>query len=247
MTGEAAYLAIEAAFGAPATLAAIEPLTPEQRQALRQFWIGRARGELTTALSFEFMLDDLRALGAPAVLTELAERSIADEHRHVDWCLRFARLWGAGAPAEASLSGTRPLELDGASEHDSRILRTVFGCCFSETVATHVLLASQERLELESVRRLNHQHIAEEVGHARLGWGLLGWSGLTQRDRDMVGHFVATMTDLTRSAWYGPGYGADPALEQLGYLPQPLVRGACEAALTDVILPGLEQNGVRVV
>lgn len=243
---EAAYLAIEAAFGAPATLAAVEPLSPEQRQVLRQFWLGRARGELTTALSFEFMLDDLRALGAPAVLTELAERSIADEHRHVDWCLRFAQLWGGGEPAEPGLGGTRPLELEGASEHDSRILRTVFGCCFSETVATHVLLASQERLELESVRRLNHQHIAEEVGHARLGWGLLGWSGLTRRDRDMLGHFVSGMTDLTRSAWYGPSYGADAALEPLGYLPQALVEAACETALNDVILPGLDQNGVRI-
>ena len=246
MTADRAYLAIEAAFAAPETLAAIEPLSPEQRQNLQQFWLGRADGELTTALSFEFMLEDLRALGAPSVLTDLAERSIADEHRHVDWCLRFARLWGDGAPLQASLGGTRPLEFEGASAHDNRVLRTIFGGCFSETVATHVLLASQDELELESVQRLNRQHVAEEVGHARLGWGLLGWPELQARDRAMLAAFVPAMTELTRRAWYGPARAADAALEQLGYLSQPLVERACEAALRDVILPGLEQNGVRI-
>ncbi len=246
MSEQVAYTEIEAAFGAPATLAAIEPLSAEQRESLREFWLGRAHGELTTALSFEFMLEDLRALAAPAVLTDLCERSIADEHRHVDWCLRFARVWGNGAPAQAVLGGTRPYCFAGASSHDNRVLRTIFGGCFSETVATHVLLASQAHIELESVRRLNQQHIAEEVGHARLGWGLLGWPELGARDRDMLAEYVPAMTELTRKAWLGPQRAADPALHQLGYLSLPLVQAACEEALRDVILPGLEQNGVRV-
>src|SRR5688572_22955019 len=96
MAGDNAYEAVEAAFAAPATARAREALSEQQRELLREFWLGRADGELTTALSFEFMLEDLRAFSAPAVLCELAERAVADEHRHVDWCLRFAAFWAGG-------------------------------------------------------------------------------------------------------------------------------------------------------
>ncbi len=246
MSGEHAYREIEAAFAAPATRTAREALSAEQRAHLHEFWLARAEGELTTALSFEFMLDDLRALGAPGVLTDLAGRAIGDEHRHVDWCLRFAAFWSDAAPPLPRLGGTRPLTFDGASDRDNRVLRTVFGGCFSETVACEVLITSQSELTLESVRRLNQQHIAEEVGHARLGWGLLGWPELGARDRSMLAAFVPAMAALTRSLWCGPKRELNPELQALGYLSLPMVEAACERALTGVTLPGLEQNGVRV-
>ena len=246
MSAESAYDQIELAFAAPATSEATAALSAEQREALRQFWIGRASGELTTALSFEYMLADLQQLAAPSALTELAERAIADEHRHVDWCLRFARLWGEGQPAEASFAGTRPLSFEGANERDLCLLRTVFGGCFSETVAVHVLLASQAKITLESVQRLNRQHIAEEVGHARLGWGLLAWPALTSRDRSMLATFVPEMTRLTWQLWCGPEREADARLHELGYLSLPLVRQACQEAFDAVILPGLERNQIRI-
>jgi hypothetical protein len=246
MTSERVYAEIETEFAAPRTREARDALSLEQREQLREFWLARAEGELTTALSFEFMLDDLRALGAPGVLTELAERAVGDEHRHVDWCLRFAAFWGEEAPSLPRLGGTRPLTFDGASEHDNRILRTVFGGCFSETVACEVLIASQAEITLESVRRLNQQHISEEVGHARLGWGLLGWAELGARDRSMIAAFVPEMAALTRSLWCGPKRALNPELQALGYLSLPMVGAACERALTGVTLPGLEQNGVRV-
>jgi hypothetical protein len=246
MTNDRAYREIELAFAAPPTRAAREALSPEQLGRLREFWLGRAEGDLTTALSFEYMLDDLRALGAPKVLTELAERAIGDEHRHVDWCLRFAAFLGDEPPPLPRLGGTRPLTFEGASEHDNRILRTVFGSCFSETVACEVLITSQAEITLESVKRLNQQHIAEEVGHARLGWGLLAWPELGARDRSMISAFVPAMAKLTRSLWCGPKREHDAELQALGFLSLPMVEAACERALTGVTLPGLEQNGIRV-
>lgn len=243
MGSERAYREIELAFAAPATYAARDALSSDQLEQLREFWLGRAEGELTTALSFEYMLDDLRHLGAPQVL---AERAIRDEHRHVDWCLRFAAFWADEAPPLPRLSGTRPLVFEGASEHTNRILRTVFGSCFSETVACEVLLTSHAELSLESVKRLNQQHIAEEVGHARLGWGLVGWPGLSARDRSMIAAIVPAMEALTRALWCGPKRALNPELQALGYLSLPMVEGAVERALTGVTLPGLEQNGIRV-
>jgi hypothetical protein len=243
MSGER-YAEIETAFAAPDTAALRASLSDEQRDELRRFWLGRASGELTTALSFEFMLADLRELGAPSALTELAEAAIAEEHRHVDWCLRFARLLSE-EPCQAELGGTRPLTFDGASDRDNRLLRTVFGGCFSETVAVQVLLASQEGLTLDSARRLNRQHVAEEVRHARLGWGFVAWPELGPRDRSMLSAFVPAMAALTRSLWTGPRRAGDAHLESLGYLSLPLIERAMARAFAEVILPGLEHNGIR--
>lgn len=238
------YAEIESAFRSPETTRLADNLDDDRREELRRFWLGRASGELTTALSFEFMLEDLRALGAPAPLLELAANAVADEHRHVDWCLRFARLL-SDEPCQAELGGTRPISFEGASEHDNRLLRTVFGGCFSETVAVQVLLTSQDGLTLESARRLNRQHIAEEVRHSRLGWGLVAWPELGGRDRSMLAEHVPAMTELTRALWTGPNRATDPQLEALGYLSVPLIERAMAQAFDEVIFPGLEHNGIR--
>jgi len=88
MTNVDAYAAIEREFSGASNAEAIARLDRAQRLVLHGYWTDRARGELTTALTFEFMLEDLLTEQAPAALVALAERAIADEHRHVDWCLR---------------------------------------------------------------------------------------------------------------------------------------------------------------
>lgn len=239
MTSAAAYSAIEAEFGSNATLAALGALSEDQKSRLHEYWIDRARGELTTALAFEFMLDDLTQEGVPPKLLELARSAIADEHRHVDYCLRWARLVDRSRPAEPRLSGTRPFAFDGASDHDNRLLRTVFGGCFTETVAVHVLRESHAHITDECARRLNQQHLREEVGHARLGWALVGWPGLPERDRSMIAAYVPEMTSLARSLWLTTPRPADGALHALGYLSSTIVATACDDAIEQVTLPGL--------
>lgn len=240
MTPDPSYARIEAAFVSPQVDQALAALSEEQNQRLFCYWVDRAEGELTTALSFEFMLADLAAEGAPEALLSLARRAIADEHLHADWCLRWAaRVQPDGAVPRARLGGTRPLGFQGANEHGNRILRTVFGCCFSETIAVHVLRAAQQSITVDAVRRLNHQHLKEEIHHARLGWALLSWPGLSARDHDLIASFTNEMASLSRTLWTSTPRPADAALEALGFLSTPRVTQACDEALRDVILPGL--------
>jgi len=245
MKKEAAFAAVELDFTAEGTRRAVEELSPAERALLRQYWVDRARGELTTALTFEFMQADLVEEGAPRELVTLAETAIADEHRHVDWCLRWANFIDSAEPAEPQLSGTRPLELDGASAHDNRLLRTVFGCCFSETVAVHVLERSHALITLPTVRKLNHEHLKEEVGHSRLGWALAGWPALTPRDRQMLASYIPEMTRLVRMVWQSTERVASPRLHALGYLSCDVIDPACDEALDGVILPGLAKLGIE--
>lgn len=244
LSSRADYDRVELEFAQPETRDVLSKLSVAQRATLHEYWIDRAKGELTTALTFEFMLDDLTHEGVPDELRNLAKTAIIDEHRHVDWCLRWARLVDDTKPAEPRLGGTRPLSFEGASAHDNRLLRTVFGCCFSETVAVHVLSASHSRIRLPSVRSLNRLHLREEVPHARLGWALLGWQGVTSRDRDMLRSYVPEMTRLTRMAWQSTRREPDEDLHALGYLSSPLVALACDEAIPNVVLPGLEHLGV---
>jgi hypothetical protein len=246
MTAEQAYEAIERDFESATTRAAISGLSRERRALLRRYWIDRATGEATTALTFEFMLDDLTERGAPRALVDLARRAIADERLHTDWCIRWADALEPDEPARPRLSGTQPLTFPRASSDDNRLLRTVFGCCFSETVAVHVLLASHARIEWDCVRRLNQQHLREEVGHARLGWGLLGWPGVSARDREMIGSYVPEMIQLTRKVWQTRRRDSDEELHRAGYLSSVIVDPACDDALDNVVLPGLTRLGIPV-
>ncbi|MGC4095030.1 MAG: hypothetical protein QM756_45350 [Polyangiaceae bacterium] len=238
------YAQVESDFASPATAQALASLNTDERDQLHEYWVARADGELTTALSFEYVLEDLRKLNAPGEFTSLAERAIADEHRHVDWCLRWARAVDAERDASAKFGGTRPLTFSGASERDHLLLRTVFGCCFSETVAVHVLRASHALIQLDSVKRLNHRHLSEEMGHARLGWALVAWPALGQRERDMLRAHVPEMLSLTREAWTSSQRAATDRLHQLGYLSTPLVKAACDEAIEQVVLPGLAHVGI---
>lgn len=231
-------------FRAAETRDAISALSDEQRGQLREYWVDRARGELTTALTFEFMLADLEIEAAPRELLELARTAIADEHRHVDWCLRWAAVVEPTRPAEPELSGTRPLELESASAHDNRLLRTIFGCCFSETVAIHVLRGSHAHITLPSVRRLNQEHMKEEIGHARLGWALAAWPGLTPRDRSMLAAHVPEMLRLVRMVWQSTQRAPDARLHELGYLSSEIIDPACDEAIEGVVMPGLERAGI---
>jgi len=245
MTPEEAYAAIDVELDAPPTRAAVDALSPDQKHALHTYWIDRASGELTTALAFEFMLEDLQQEEVPRSVWELARNAIAGEHRHVDYCLKWARLVDECRPAGARLGGTRPHEFEGASAHDNRLLRTVFGGCFSETIAVHVLRASHLRITVESARRLNQQHLREEMLHARLGWALVGWPGLTARDRGMIASHVPAMVRLARDLWLSTPRQGDTATDGLGYLSTELVSAACDEALNGVTLPGLDELEIR--
>lgn len=244
MTPDEEYRAIEAVFAGPGTADAIAGLSDSQRETLRRYWLDRADGELTTALSFEFMLDDLRTEGAPAPLLELAESAVADEHNHSDWCARWAERLGDGEPVKGRLRGKRPVCFDAASDHDNRLLRTVFGSCFSETVALHVLTASQALITLPSARSLNHRHIKDELRHSRLGWGLLAWDGLTARDRGMIAAHVPELVQLTRDVWLSTPQPGDEELQGFGFLSAQLIDAAYDDALENVILPGLTHHRV---
>jgi len=93
---------------------------PRSPRPLFGYWIDRASGELTTALTFRFMLDDLTKEAAPAPLLALAQKAIADEGRHVDLCLRMGATRRRGEARSGKARRHRASFFDGASARDDR-------------------------------------------------------------------------------------------------------------------------------
>jgi hypothetical protein len=99
---------------------------------------------------------------------------------------------------------------------------------------------------MECMHRLNQQHLREEIGHARVGWALLGWRGVSASDREMIASHVPEMIRLTRMVWQSNRPAGEEDLLGMGYLSSSIVDPACDDAIDNVVLPGLAKLGVCV-
>jgi hypothetical protein len=147
-------------------------VTQELAEAARATWLGRMVNEYMSASVFDALALQLREAGFAD--DEVAQcRSFADEERmHGVLCGAVVEALGGKAVAEVAPRRRLP-------RHDDvflgeAILRNLLSVsCLSETVA--VALIGAERIEMPDgpLRELLTRIWADEIGHARFGWGLL--------------------------------------------------------------------------
>jgi hypothetical protein len=143
------------------------------RAAARHTWLARMVNEYSSATVFEGLATQLRALAMDEALIAECEGFAREERRHGVLCGAVVEALGGQALA------ARP-ERDAFPRHDDAepieaLLRNVLSiCCLSETVA--VALIGAERLEMPAgpLHDLLTTIYADEVGHARFGWRLVG-------------------------------------------------------------------------
>ncbi|HVU04961.1 MAG TPA: hypothetical protein VHE30_24590 [Polyangiaceae bacterium] len=210
------------------------------RRLVADYWFSRAEGELTSAYGFEHVLEDLRRDGAPAPILSLAERSVADEYRHSGWCREWAERFGR-APAEPRPRSTAPVRFLRATEAEERLLRITF-CCFTETVGSFVLRKVRPFVTSPELRKLNQRHTADELAHAKVGWGYLSTTteGAKALIAERLDELLATLRRVSCE-------GTEVEREDLigwGYFTPSLLAAAHDEAVREVILPGLEHLGI---
>jgi hypothetical protein len=212
-------------------------LSPNDRAVLAAYWRGRGNGEMGAEIAFRQVREDMETLGAPAALLAIAERAIKDECKHGHWGRDFALRFGGTDTSEPVASRTRLLEFPRASSRDNRVLRIAF-CCFNETVGCHVLQEVRPRMVLPELRDNNQQHLADEVQHARVGWGFLSTLGLG--DRSLIHRYRKILLRMVQMACCEGG--ERPELDHLvpyGYFTPEVLRAGYERAIAEVIDPGL--------
>src|SRR5690606_36548852 len=217
-------------------------LAPAEHEVVARYWWRRAEGEMTSWVGFQHVLEDLTAESAVEPVLRLAERAVADEYRHAEWCRDWAYAFGHPL-GEVRPRTERRLTFPGASEADNRLLRIAF-CCFTESVGCFVLKEARPRLANAALRRQNRQHLADELRHSRVGWGHL--STLSAAHKSRLEPWVPLLLQLLPKACVEGPEDEHDHLVPFGYFTPSLLARAHHEALEQVILPGLRHLGVEV-
>lgn len=225
------------------------PEPSELRARAADVWRVRERTEHEVAALFAWLAGELAAIGAPAVLLDLAARASADELVHARHCRRIVEALVSDAaplpPAPFSPLGPAALGRQARALYTSVALG-----CVTETLSTALLLELRRRAEPAGgeaavVRDAFDVILRDEVQHGRLGWAHLAWAK-GRGDVSFLAAHVPAMIAAARAGEAGAAHAAEDAafLVRWGVLPAADVDRIVNATIQQTILPGLAQLGV---
>jgi hypothetical protein len=147
----------------------LEPLF----ESARATWLGRMVNEYSSARVFEGTAEQIRLAGLDDALARECLGFAAEERRHGVLCGAVVEALGGEALAPLPERDAFPFHSD-CSPLEALLRNLISISCCSETVA--VALIGAERLEMPDgeLRELLSTIYADEVGHARFGWALVG-------------------------------------------------------------------------
>jgi len=208
-------------------------------------WLFRWQVEVEAEERFARLSRELERIGAPAAVVELSRRAEGDERRHAAHCARLAARYGRPVPAGPPPPAA-PVAPSHLSEREALTYELTAACCVTESVSVAVLTALLPAARDPGLRAVLRELAEDEVAHARLGWAHL--AGEQRRGATaFLGPYLPAMLEgsIEGDLFGPPGPGRDdPALLEVGVLPQSLQRQLFARALLEVVFPGLEQCGV---
>lgn len=142
---------------------------PTLRGAAIATWRQRMINEYGSAPVFAGLAGQFEAIGAPAAEVDAVAAMADEEHHHGVLCGSVVEALGGEAIGPMPCPEALPLhpEVD-RLEALARNLLSVG--CLSETVAVSLITAERARMADGPLRRILTEILADEVGHARLGW-----------------------------------------------------------------------------
>lgn len=223
-------------------LSDLAALTPSARAT----WRGRMINEYTSSGVFEGLAIQCSALG---LADEAAEcRAFADEERrHGVLCGAVLEALGGEAAFEEIDTAVFPAHADVAPE-EALARNLVSISCMAETVA--VALIGAERIEMPEgeLRDLLTKIWADEVGHARFGWKLVGKlaQGFDAAARERFGAYLRVAFAHLVEHELAHLADARPPAEgaALGLCDGLAARDLFFDTVTTAIVPGLEAIGL---
>lgn len=226
---------------------AIEALAPERRRALVRHWQRRAKSEARIGLAFAELAKRLHAHAVAPALIEHFVRASAEEREHAELCHALADAY-ADAPLErpaAPLEVALP-QLEPEPRLDLALL--VLGtCCINETLASAYIRTCLQASHVACALAANRTHLREEIGHARMGWALLASPWCDAGLREQLAVRVPAMLDANVPMWMRVDDELGAAeIPGFGHPSHAQVRASLDAAVREVVLPGLAHVGLRV-
>lgn len=222
---------------------------PHLRDAAIATWRGRMINEHSSARVFEGLARQFAEAGLPQEVVDECAGFAAEERRHGVLCGAVVEALGGEAYAEIPDGSEYPEHEDAESRLEAALRNMLSICCLSETVA--VSLIGAERLEMpeSELKELLTRIYADEVGHSRFGWRMLGQLGakidfaMKERLGDYLEVALAHLVEHELS--HLPIASTPPA--------DGVVYGLCSGrdarvlffdTVEQVIVPGLEAHGI---
>jgi hypothetical protein len=201
----------------------------------------RVAGEREARARFARLGVELEHVGADRSVIDMALSSAEDEHRHAKqfaaWAAELGRVTDPEAPFFAPMVGTAEL-----SRRERALLEVVALSCLAETVATAVLGAALDAVEVAVVKDGLHSILRDEVRHSKLGWAHLAF----ERKRGFGATLGAALPGLLEAGV--PTDRVDdsvwPLAPELGLLPKEQLFQLLSEVLQQVVLPGFELHDV---
>lgn len=234
-------------------------LGPEELELAQRTWRGRMVNEHISARIFGSLVHELMRAGVHGAPLFEASAMAREELEHARLCAAVVTALG-GRPVE-NLPELVPLpdhtpDLPASSEAGGRAVMSLARnllsvCCLSETVAVAQITCERDRVA-PPLKPILTRILADEVGHARLGWALLDElvGGMGSAERRELGRYAAVALEALIAHHEAVGGDPDscpgPALSALGVCEGRLMRAILVDTIDDVIVPRLELAGLAV-
>jgi hypothetical protein len=218
-----------------------QALSPELVPIVAATFAERVAGEREARARFGRLGVELEAIGAERSVIDMALRSAKDEDRHARqfaaWAADLGRVTDPDAPFVAPRVGSAT-----QSERERVLLEVVALSCLAETVATAVLGAALDAVEVPMVKDGLHSILRDEVQHSKLGWAHLA----IERKRGHGGDLGARLPALLEAGIPSERVedGVWPLAPELGLLPKAQLFQLLSEVLRLVVLPGFELHDV---
>ncbi len=238
----------EAVRAQPLLLPELTWLSAEELAACREHWRVHMAAEFASARVFAGLIPQMMAASLDASLLRDVAEMVRQE---LDHGVLSARVYAAlgGTPCTELPRLTPVPDHHGASPLESVLRNIIAVSCCGETIAVAVIGSDRERATLAPLRETLTTILADEVGHARFGWTLLGdvGPGLDEPVKRRISAYLVAVFERDLGAVFA-GRDAAPASDAalaIGALDGPLAWETLCDTLREVTVPGLERLGFR--
>ncbi len=229
---------------APDASRAADALEPGLRHFIARSWEARIATEARAVPAFLGLCEDLRALDAPRELLDIAAAAVDEEAQHAEICAYVASVY-AGRRIDSIVDEPYAAPQFLAAPEPLRPLLRVLGTCsLMETISSAFIERSRSRSTAPLVRDAYRLLLADEVDHARLGWGALAFAGTRPGTRALIGGCVPALMEVTMRGYARHGSASTLDAAAHGILAWRDADVVVYEALRGLVLPGFEALGV---
>jgi hypothetical protein len=222
----------------------IDALPTEGRAKLGALWQLRGGLELRVAAGFSALAVELFEHGAPPVVYATVGQAIRDEIHHAEISVEIAARYRGDAPVWPEPAPTHVPPFAPATGALHATLYVIAMCCLNETVACSVLQASINLAKSPLVRLGLSTILADEIEHARAGWGYLGSRYVTAEMKRELPKWIKRLHAAKLREVFEEGLLPGEDFSDHGILTRDRLRDVTHATLVDSIFPGYRLAGI---